>query len=692
MAENVDNKNRPTGSNKYSLYAGREEAVNWGQVAADVTKGLTAIRDQREAAKQKINEDTNAALAELSEIAEVSAPSMNSLLIDGSDFSKNTLQTAMQAVRSGLMDPKDYMLIMQNQKDGYKSLSNYAKNYDAKYKEGTERIKNGEAANLEEFFRSTGFSFGNTKNKKLWTDPATGELVLVEMIPDPDNPGKFMMPSRKNNTDKYQTPSSMLNLINYQENARNLSEDVKTLVTGNLAEITESLVNSYSVRYGGGAVTSLTDFRQLFEDVQGADGIPGMEGKSYDDWLTGQAGGVVSDPKAAAEYLTNSNLGYSFTLDPQEAADDPKKILVKSDGGPPELELTEEQMADAVGLAKEAINTQLDSVMKNSSPLSGRTDPVADRINKEEKEEEDKQFGYIKQINTMLTGDTNAARNEAQNLIDQYNSTLEGDELKKKGIRGIVVTDDSIIITRNDRSTYEVQRFDIDDDDPDNLKRINTAISKDATNIFNQIVPGLTDTVSEDEILENINKNNYSFGERRDVKDEILNFRRGSKDLSPAVINEKPSEVLGGKSPLQYLRDDFGDSTFADEMKDEIGKSIRDALSAMIPTDVLDINKDLGYKDPFGSFEVDDSKDTIKFSFGGEEFFMEFRKDKTPEEVFNKMKEVISKGISNINKNRGADKFDVSKELTYSEWVKDTTANPDASKSYADFLKWLQSN
>ena len=49
MAENVDNKNRPTASNKYSLYAGREEAVNWGQVAADVTKGLTAIRDQREA-------------------------------------------------------------------------------------------------------------------------------------------------------------------------------------------------------------------------------------------------------------------------------------------------------------------------------------------------------------------------------------------------------------------------------------------------------------------------------------------------------------------------------------------------------------------------------------------------------------------------------------------------------------------
>ena len=126
---------------------------------------------------------------------------------------------------------------------------------------------------------------------------------------------------------------------------------------------------------------------------------------------------------------------------------------MKSDGGPPELELTDDQMAAAVGLAKEAINTQLDSVMKSTQPLSGRTDPVADRVANEKKEEEDKQFGYIKQINTMLTGDTNAARNEANNLIDQFNSSLSPDELKTKGIRGIVVTDDSIIITRNDRTT-----------------------------------------------------------------------------------------------------------------------------------------------------------------------------------------------------------------------------------------------
>ena len=515
MAENVDNKNRPTGSNKYSLYAGREEAVNWGQVAADVTKGLTAIRDQREAAKQKINEDTNAALAELSEIAEVSAPSMNSLLIDGSDFSKNTLQTAMQAVRSGLMDPKDYMLIMQNQKDGYKSLSNYAKNYDAKYKEGIERVKNGEAANLEEFFRGTGFSFGNTKNKKLWTDPATGELVLVEMQPDPNNPGKFIMPSRKDNADKYQTPSSMLNLINYQENARNLNEDVKTLVTGNLAEVVTATITSYNVLSGGKDVKSIEDFRQLFEDVEGA-GFENADGSkmTFDDWMTQQANGVVADPKAAAEYLMNAGMGYSFTLDETEAANNPKKILVKSDGGPPELELSEEQMADAVNLAKNQINSQLDSVVKINAGLGGQQESSTGAG---ERNETENTVGYIKDLNTVLTGDTAAAKQTLQGMIEVSNTQRGQQNPPLPTIEGFDMTKDYVIFYMSDGNNIKRERGTFDDPDTKDVDEgTKTSIKQDIAGIYDILVPGGTGIktgLSDNEIFDIIDKNKIQLGE-----------------------------------------------------------------------------------------------------------------------------------------------------------------------------------
>ena len=406
MAENVTNKNKPQASNKYSLYAGREEAVNWGQVAVNLTKGLETIRDQRAAAKQKIIDDTNTAMTELSEIADVQSGSMNTLLIDGSDFSKNTLQANMDLVRRGLLDPKDYMLIMQQQKDGYKSLSNYAKNYDAKYQEGMARIQDGSASNLEEFFRGTGFSFGNVKNKKLWTDPASGELFLVEM--KDDGTGKFVLPDRATNPDAYSSPSSMVNMIGFQEDSADLNEDVKNIVTNNLAEVVTATITSYNVLSGGKDVKSIEDFRQLFEDVEGA-GFENADGSkmTFDDWMTQQAKGVVGNANKAAEYLMNAGMGYSFTMDEAEAAADPLKILAKSDGGPPQITLTDEQIKAAENLAKNQINSQLDSVVKINAGLGGQQESSS---NQTERKENETTAGYISDLITVLTGDVATAK------------------------------------------------------------------------------------------------------------------------------------------------------------------------------------------------------------------------------------------------------------------------------------------
>ena len=404
MAENVTNKNKPQASNKYSLYAGREEAVNWGQVAVNLTKGLETIRDQRAAAKQKIIDDTNAAMTELSEIADVQSGSMNTLLIDGSDFSKNTLQANMDLVRRGLLDPKDYMLIMQQQKDGYKSLSNYAKNYDAKYQEGMARIQDGSASNLEEFFRGTGFSFGNVKNKKLWTDPASGELFLVEMQEDPNNAGKFILPDRATNPGAYSSPSSMVNMIAFQEDSADLNEDVKNIVTNNLAEVVTATISSYNVLSGGKDVKSIEDFRQLFEDVEGA-GFENADGSkmTFDDWMTQQAKGVVGNANKAAEYLMNAGMGYSFTMDETEAANDPLKILAKSDGGPPQITLTPEQMAAAENLAKNQINSQLDSVVKINAGLGGQQERAETTGEINQKTLDENINGYLGDLNVVLT-------------------------------------------------------------------------------------------------------------------------------------------------------------------------------------------------------------------------------------------------------------------------------------------------
>ena len=179
----------------------------------------------------------------------------------------------------------------------------------------------------------------------------------------------------------------MVNIIGFQEDSADLNEDVKNIVTNNLAEVVTATITSYNVLSGGKDVKSIEDFRQLFEDVEGA-GFENADGSkmTFDDWMTQHAKGVVGNANKAAEYLMNAGMGYSFTMDEAEAAADPLKILAKSDGGPPQITLTDEHIKAAENLAKNQINSQLDSVVKINAGLGGQQESSSNQTERKENE------------------------------------------------------------------------------------------------------------------------------------------------------------------------------------------------------------------------------------------------------------------------------------------------------------------
>ena len=617
MAENVTNKNKPQASNKYSLYAGREEAVNWGQVAVNLTKGLETIRDQRAAAKQKIIDDTNAAMTELSEIADVQSGSMNTLLIDGSDFSKNTLQANMDLVRRGLLDPKDYMLIMQQQKDGYKSLSNYAKNYDAKYQEGMARIQDGSASNLEEFFRGTGFSFGNVKNKKLWTDPASGELFLVEMQPDPDNAGKFILPDRATNPGAYSSPSSMVNMIGFQEDSADLNEDVKNIVTNNLAEVVTATISSYNVLSGGKDVKSIEDFRQLFEDVEGA-GFENADGSkmTFDDWMTQQAKGVVGNANKAAEYLMNAGMGYSFTMDEAEAAADPLKILAKSDGGPPQITLTDEQMKAAENLAKNQINSQLDSVVKINAGLGGQQESAA---NQGERKENETTAGYISDLNTVLTGDVATAKQTLQGLIETRN--VQNKANNQPTIDGFDMTEDYIIFYMSDGNNIKRERGTFDDPDTADVDEgSKTSISQDIAGIYDVLVPGgqgVKTGLSDQQIFDFIKEQKINIGTEAGEGFGIGESITEVDNIGTTTQKKFADNTTG--TILSIVDDDIGDTVNRVSDTDEQVKNVLQKSFTNFQTKSSRLNQQRAGITDLKFNNLEDDEVSITFMMNGEE-------------------------------------------------------------------------
>ena len=583
MAEEVINKGNtqePKAANKYSLYAGREETVNWGQVAVNLTKGLNTIKQQRDAAKQKIIDDTSAAMTTLSEIADVQSGSMNTLLIDGSDFSKNTLQANMDLVRRGLLDPKDYMLIMQQQKDGYKSLSNYAKNYDAKYQEGMKRIQDGSASNLEEYFRGTGFSFGNVKNKKLWTDPASGELFLVEMQ---EENGKFVLPDRAKNPGAYQSPSSMVNMIAFQEDSANLSEDVKNLVTANLAEVVTSTMSSYTVLSGGKDVKSIEDFRQLFDDVEG-EGFTDANGNkmSFDDWMAQQAKGVVGNSNKAAEYLMNSGMGYFFTDDENVAKNNNLAIFTKVDGGPPQVTISDEQMKQAESLAKNAINSQLDMVVKNNAGLGGqqKQQDSSATINKDTL---DKNInGYLNDLNRVLTDtDLGSAESQLNKLIQARNE--QNIDNGNPVITNVDITDDIILVEFDGREPIQIQRRRYNDD---NSLAGETTLQEDIASLYDVLSPFGDQEgydLSTTEVTQRI-KDNVTLGDRGENRN--VGFEEAQEDAVTGTTSATVFDINGeDKTLADYFKNDanLGDivdvTNLDSTVQDKLNTALNDFLS-----------------------------------------------------------------------------------------------------------------
>ena len=116
---------------KYQIYAEKDldrSQIDWGTVAGTLAKGLDTIRTEREARRQKIQDDTVAAMNKLNEVPDVNNQSLASLIINASNDQKDLLQTRLNLVKRGISNPKDYKLLMNNMQNGYNSLSNVVKN------------------------------------------------------------------------------------------------------------------------------------------------------------------------------------------------------------------------------------------------------------------------------------------------------------------------------------------------------------------------------------------------------------------------------------------------------------------------------------------------------------------------------------------------------------------------------------
>ena len=297
-----------------------ESQVNWAEIGKDMTDMLreeVAVREEKKAA---IDEATRRYAEELSNAPQGQhEPGSTEALRFADQATKYMLQQE-KLLKSGLLDPRDYMIARQNLTDGTKQAFGAMKAFQTNYAELMERAKTDKSSLLEIQNLEEIQGYGNFRQSGFFIDSPTGR-VNVGLKEEQDIDGQKVMGLKKGSTRGMQYIQGgifgRIDKFKYQES-------VDVIVGGLGVEIQQTL---------DPATMSKLGTMRSNEDIRLRKDIDPVTDKPLFDFYTSireSAKASVANPLQIASLLVDT-LGYKTTTDPAAAAKDPKLILKVTD-------------------------------------------------------------------------------------------------------------------------------------------------------------------------------------------------------------------------------------------------------------------------------------------------------------------------------------------------------------------------
>jgi hypothetical protein len=167
--------------------------VNW----AEIGKGLTDMLQQevqiREQKKAAIDQATRDNLKRLGEAPTGNHTGANTWTLEYADNARQAILLQDRLLKSGALKLKDYTVMRQNLNDGTDELFSVMKNYQAVFKEKSERLASTDPKNrsqaLEMDLLAYTEKFADFANSRAIIDPNNFMVNVGIMEPDPDNKG-----------------------------------------------------------------------------------------------------------------------------------------------------------------------------------------------------------------------------------------------------------------------------------------------------------------------------------------------------------------------------------------------------------------------------------------------------------------------------------------------------------------------
>ena len=384
-----------------------ESQVNWAEIGKDMTDMLreeVALREQKKAA---LDENTRRYAEELSNAPQGQhEPGSTEALRFADQATKYMLQQE-KLLKSGLLDPRDYMIARQNLTDGTKQAFGAMKAFQTNYAELMERAKTDKSSLLEIQNLEEIQGYGNFRQSGFFIDSPTGR-VNVGLKEEQDIDGQKVMGLKKGSTRGMQYIQGgifgRIDKFKYQES-------VDVIVGGLGVEIQQTL---------DPATMSKLGTMRSNEDIRLRKDIDPVTDKPLFDFYTSireSAKASVANPLQIASLLVDT-LGYKTTTDPAAAAKDPKLILKVTD---PDTGRAEYKISDVAQKAGEDFLVQQiiggitrKSTVDQGGQVQAQYAPEYVTRGRTEAKEADAAAGYW---NQLYTGRTAAEKKAAADTL-----------------------------------------------------------------------------------------------------------------------------------------------------------------------------------------------------------------------------------------------------------------------------------
>ena len=318
-----------------------EDNINWAKVGQDFTTMLDEEVQSRRDKKQAIDDATREYQKVLNNVPQGENSNLNGMALGFSADLQKQMLMQETLLKSGQLPPEQYTMMRQNLTDGtdqgFSLLQDYNTEYSSKMALLSNDLPVGEqlsAVDLEIMANAEGFA--NFNDSRLVINPENGQVMMANMIADPNNPDGPKIP----NPD----PNSLVSPANLKNRIK--TKILKYDVVGNAEAWTDSLgkdvvqtVTSMGSKYTAGTIKKISDITARKGGIKDMDatelaalatelGVDATDIKAYslyqeaqNNWADGQ---ISDDSFSGASVLmdfvdfTPDGKEYSTTFNPKE--------------------------------------------------------------------------------------------------------------------------------------------------------------------------------------------------------------------------------------------------------------------------------------------------------------------------------------------------------------------------------------